>query len=124
MQFLKELLVSSFYCLNRSFPGIISVKWDNFRSKYRVENGLFVTNVKGDGYCFPKSVLKYLFLDHKYAMSYARLKRKITEHLIANFHKYTDYHTDSPDQLVYEATEFFNDRNFTSDVVDVLIHYS
>ena len=74
------------------------------------------------GYCFPKSVLKCLFLDHKYVMSFARFKRKITEHLIANFQKYTDYHTDSPDQLVYEATEFFNDRNFTTDVVDILVH--
>ena len=55
-------------------------------------------------------------------MSFARFKRKITEHLIANFHKYTDYHTDNPGQLVYEATEFFTDRNFTSDVVDVLVH--
>ena len=87
-----------------------------------MENGLFVTEVKGDGYCFPKSVLKCLFLDHKYVMSFARFKSKITEHLIANFQKYTDYHTDSPDQLVYEATEFFNDRNFTTDVVDILVH--
>ena len=87
-----------------------------------MENGLFVTEVKGDGYCFPKTVLKCLFLDHKYVMSFARFKRKITEHLIANFQKYTDYHTDSPDQLVYEATEFFNDRNFTTDVVDILVH--
>ena len=55
-------------------------------------------------------------------MSFARFKRKITEHLIANFHKYTDYHSDGPDQPVYEATEFFNDRDFTSDVVDVLRH--
>ena len=55
-------------------------------------------------------------------MSFGRFKMKIIEHLIANFHKYTDYHTDSPDQLVYEATEFFKDKNFTSDVVDVLVH--
>ena len=87
-----------------------------------MDNGLFATDVQGDGYCFPKSVLKCLFLDHRYVMSFGRFKSKMTEHLIANYDKYTQYHSDSPDQLVYEATSFFNDRNFTSDVVDVLIH--
>ena len=87
-----------------------------------MDNCLFVTDVQGDGYCFPKSVLKCLFLDHRYVMSFGRFKSKVTEHLIADYDKYTQYHTDSPDQLVYEATSFFNDRNFTSDVVDVLIH--
>ena len=55
-------------------------------------------------------------------MSFARFKTKLTEHLIEHFNLYTEYHTDSADQLVYDATEFFNDaRNFTSDIVDVLV---
>ena len=55
-------------------------------------------------------------------MSFARFKTKLTEHLIENFNLYTQYHTNSADQLVYDATEFFNNsRNFTSDVVDILV---
>ena len=54
-------------------------------------------------------------------MSFSRLKEKVTEHLIQNHNRYIQYHEDSADRLVYEATNFFNDAAFTLDVVDVLI---
>ena len=50
-----------------------------------------------------------------------KLQEIVTEHLIANFIKYTEWHGSSADQLVYEATEFFNDRNFTADIVDIIV---
>ena len=43
-----------------------------------------------------------------------KLQEIVTEHLIANFIKYTEWHGSSADQLVYEATEFFNDKKFYS----------
>ena len=49
------------------------------------------------------------------------IQQIITEHLIQNFEKYTDWHGGNADQLVYEATEFFNDRNFTADIVDIIV---
>lgn len=49
------------------------------------------------------------------------IQRIITEHLIENCRNYTDWHGGNADQLVYEATEFFNDRNFTADVVDIIV---
>ena len=54
-----------------------------------------------------------------YTMS--TIQQIITEHLIQNFEKYTDWHGGNADQLVYEATEFFNDRNFTADIVDIIV---
>ena len=63
-----------------------------------------------------------MLLDHRFVMSFNNLKEKITEYLIHNYQKYIQYHEDSVDRLVYEATNFFNDsRRFTTDVVDVLI---
>ena len=51
----------------------------------------------------------------------SKLQEKVTAHLIEKFDDYTAYHGGNPDQLVFEATEFFNNRNFTADVVDVII---
>ena len=50
-----------------------------------------------------------------------KLQEIVTEHLIENFNKYTEWHGGNADQLVYEATEFFNDRNFTADIVDIIV---
>ena len=50
-----------------------------------------------------------------------KLQEIVTEHLIDNFNKYTEWHGGNADQLVYEATEFFNDRYFTADIVDIIV---
>ena len=50
-----------------------------------------------------------------------KLQEIVTEHLIENFTNYTEWHWSSADQLFYEATEFFNDRNFTADIVDIIV---
>ena len=39
----------------------------------------------------------------------SNIQRIITEHLIENCRNYTDWHGGNADQLIYEATEFFND---------------
>ena len=45
----------------------------------------------------------------------------ITHHLVENCDKYTQWHGDA-DKLVFDATEFFNDRKkFNTDIVDVLV---
>ena len=49
------------------------------------------------------------------------LQQLITNYLIENSDKYTEWHGQSADKLVYESTEFFNDRNFNQDVVDIIV---
>ena len=49
------------------------------------------------------------------------LQQLITNYLIENSDKYTEWHGQSADKLVYESTEFFNDRNFNEDVVDIIV---
>ena len=50
-----------------------------------------------------------------------KLQEIVTEQLIENFNKYMEWHGGNADQLVYEATEFFNDRNFTADILDIIV---
>ena len=80
-----------------------------------------MNRIAGDGFCFLKAVIMSLYLDHRYVISFRRLKEKITEHLIENSEKYVNFHGCSADKLVFEATEFFNDGKFTRDVVDILV---
>ena len=50
------------------------------------------------------------------------VKEIITEHLIAHFDDYTEWHGGNADHLVYEATSFLSDRKkFNTDVVDVVV---
>ena len=101
----------------RQFSGIIQERWDNFES-FCVDKGLRVNSIAGDGFCFLKAVMRSLFLDHRYVISFKRSQEKITQFLIDNSNKYSDFHEDGADRLVYE---FFNDGKFTRDVVDILI---
>ena len=80
-----------------------------------------MNRIAGDGFCFLKAVIMSLYLDHRYVISFRRLKEKITEHLIEYSEKYVNFHGCSADKLVFEATEFFNDGKFTRDVVDILV---
>ena len=50
-----------------------------------------------------------------------KLKTIIIAHLIENADKYVEWHKGSADELVYDATQFFTDRDFDTDIVDVLI---
>ena len=49
------------------------------------------------------------------------LQQLITNYLIENSDKYTEWHGQNADKLVYESTEFFTDRNFNQDVVDIIV---
>ena len=108
------------YVGNQNIPFSLQDKWENFES-FCVDKGLRVNRIAGDGFCFLKAVIRSLYLDHRYVISFRRLKEKITEHLIENSEKYVNFHGCSADKLVFEATEFFNDGKFTRDVVDILV---
>ena len=60
-----------------------------------------MNRIAGDGFCFLKAVMMSLYLDHRYVISFRRLKEKITQHLIDNSEKYVDFHGGSTDKLVH-----------------------
>ena len=111
------LLPSSSY---RAFAGIINYLWSKFE-EYCEENNLKLEEIVGDGYCFINAVRKCLLYDFHEFHTVKGFQQIITRHLVDHFDQYTKWYGD-PDELVYDATEFFNDRKkFNTDVVDVLV---
>ena len=104
----------------RKFPGIIEHKWSDIQSYFNINN-LKENKVPGNGFCFLNAVRKCMLHDFYKFYTLKKLQEIVTEHLIENFTNYTEWYGSSADQLVYEATEFFNDRNFTADIVDIIV---
>ena len=104
----------------RAFPGIINHLWSKFED-YCDENNLKVEVIPGDGYCFLNAVRKCLLYDFYEFHTMKGFQQIITQHLVENCDKYTQWHGDA-DKLVFDVTEFFNDRKkFNTDIVDVLV---
>ena len=113
---LSSQSVSSF----RSFPGIINHLWSKFED-YCDENNLKLELIAGDGYRFLNAVRKCLLYDFYEFHTMKGFQQIITQHLLENCEKYTQWHGDA-DKLVFDVTEFFNDRKkFNTNIVDVLV---
>ena len=51
----------------------------------------------------------------------SKMKQKITEYLIQNGKKYTQWYSGTLDNLVYDATEFFSTGNYNHDICDLML---
>ena len=51
----------------------------------------------------------------------SKMKQKITEYLIENGKKYTQWYSGTLDNLVYDATEFFSTGNYNHDICDLML---
>ena len=81
-----------------------------------------VTKVTANGFCFLNAVLTCLLHDHMEVYTINSLQEKITSHLLQHADHYKEWHgSASADKLVYEATQFFNDRKFQEDIVDIVV---
>ena len=49
------------------------------------------------------------------------MKQKITEYLIQNGNKYTQWYSSTLHNLVYDATEFFSTGNYNHDICDLML---
>ena len=104
----------------RTYPGIIEHKWLELDECLQ-RNNLKENKIQGNGFCFLNAVRKCMLHDFYKFYTLTSIQEIITTHLIENFKNYTDWHGGNADQLVYEATEFFNDQNFTADIVDIIV---
>ena len=51
----------------------------------------------------------------------SKMKQKITDYLIQNGKKYTQWYSGTLDNLVYDATEFFSTGNYNHDICDLML---
>ena len=101
-------------------------------------HGHEVVHVVGDGFCFLHSVCEALKNDYGIFLQIKEVVQLILEQLIENHHEYMNYYivnlneeqkkqkrnqpwvTDS-DIFVEEAMDFFENRDFNKDIVDILV---
>ena len=101
-------------------------------------HGHEVVHVVGDGFCFLRSVCEALKNDYGIFLQIKEVVQLILEQLIENHHEYMNYYivnlneeqkkqkrnqpwaTDS-DIFVEEAMDFFENRDFNKDIVDILV---
>ena len=98
---------------------------------YLNKNRRYIKKIPGDGFCLLSSILACLQNDHKIDISIENAKRLILEQLIDHHDMYVkfqtfdnrnegDRHTDS-DVLVEEILDFYLGRNYTKNVVDLIV---
>ena len=88
---------------------------------YLLHNNLKINKIKGNGFCYLNSVRKSIFMDYGVYISMEQLTETITQYLIDNYEEFQHAHVGGIDQLVSDATDFFNDGNFDRDCVDIIV---
>ena len=95
-------------------------KWENL-DKYLYSQGLEITSVKGDGFCMLNAIACCFLHDMSEVLTVSKMKQKITDYLVMNGNKYTQWYSESVDQLVFDATEFFSTGNYNQDICDLMM---
>ena len=83
--------------------------------------GYELNKVKGNGFCILAAVARSLLFDHSYLTSIGQIQERIIQHLIRRPDLYEGFPGGTPEDLATEAANFFEDRNFNRDLVDVLV---
>ena len=91
-------------------------------------------SINGNGFCFILSLVVAMEKDHQIMISNPEARRLILQHLTDNHQKCVDFyrintperqhiseHVTDNDMFLTEVIDFFEDRNFDRDVVDLLV---
>ena len=81
-----------------------------------------MNRVRGNGFCILGAVARSLLFDHSsYLASIGTIQERIIQHLIRRPDLYEGFPGGTPENLATEAANFFEDRNFNRDLVDILV---
>lgn len=93
--------------------------------------GRVVKQVRGDGFCLIHAVLKGLLADHMIEIQLQEAIDLVVQTLVDHHARYSMFHVcarvkgsetlSAADALVNEVMDFFKDRDYTADVVDLLV---
>ena len=112
-----------FFLHNRDTSGIINtLTWTEKNvQKYLDDSGYEVNKVRGNGFCILAAVARCLLFDHSYLVSIGQIQERIIQHLIRRPDLYEGFPSGTPEALATEAANFFEDKNFNRDLVDMLL---
>ena len=106
----------------RGCPKEVSANQD-----YLTTQGMEITTVHGDGFCFLTSVCKAIEINYGEVIAIEKCMEIIIRYLVQNFTRYTSYHHQkseaySPgDTLIADVIDFFASRKYNTDIVDLLM---
>ena len=88
-----------------------------------------VSNIPGNGYCFLGAVVEVLNLNYNDPVTKEQLMQKVMKYLCLNYENYTKYHAQGKedheptiaDTLLADIIDFFADKHYNQNAVDVLM---
>ena len=88
-----------------------------------------VSNIPGNGYCFLGAVVEVLNLNYDDPVTKEQLMQKVMKYLCLNYENYTKYHAQGKedheptiaDTLLADIIDFFADKHYNQNAVDVLM---
>ena len=113
-------------------PGIIPISWPQINSELH-KIGHEEYNVPGSGFCLVDSLVRVLQVEYKMDISIQNAKHLIQNQALEEHGKYINFHSvkkpkqyipkyiTNADLFLEEIISFFNNCDYTQDVVDVLI---
>ena len=98
---------------------------------YLNKNGWYIKKIPGDGFCLLSSILACLQNNHKIDITIENAKQLILEQLIDHHNMYVKFQTfnnrnqgdrcTDSDVFVEEILDFYLGRNYTKNVVDLIV---
>ena len=92
-----------------------------------------VSKIRGEGFCFITSIAECMGNDYNVELQVQETINCIFEEMVENHKKYVSFHSFIPHedplvcdagQLIAEAMDFFENRNYMKNVVDIFIQIS
>ena len=96
------------------------IDWAKLPDHLRVFN-MRVFPIVGDGYCYIRSIIKVLETDYHRKLNISDVIELVEEQLLERLDYYSQWHAASKREVVADAQKFLRGRNYTLDVVDVVV---
>ena len=112
----------------RSEACIINDSWSNIDNViHKMQR--YPLHVKGGSFCFLYSIQEALSKDHKIHLELPQARQLVLDHLCRNSEKYLTFYMNishdqlitSSDLLLVEIISLFDNRNFNTKIVDLLV---
>ena len=97
-----------------------NINWIDLDDHLRHFN-MAVYPVAGDGYCYIRSIIKVLQIDYGRKFSIDEIIELVEENILDNLDYYAKWHPASKREIVRDTSFFLRGRQYTIDVVDVIV---
>ena len=118
------------YSIYSKVPVILPITWKEIGTHFD-DIGRETVPIQGDGFCFITSLVKAMKSEHNIILEKSEAQDLIIDQVIENYQQYSLYHynktltqkesLNNTDSFMSELINFFDSRDFTHDVVNLII---